>query len=204
MFEDFLSVQKLLGVLVLGYLLGSIPFASLAARIRGVDIFSTGTTNAGAANVFWHIGYRTGASVFAGDVGKGAAAVVIAVLLDLPPSALLLAGAAAILGHWKSAFAGFKGGDGMATLMGVSIALEPTLSILGIAVGLAAALLLWRAPLRSSWGLISGFIAMLALSQYYQIDREMVMGIAVLAFLVLSHNLVTKWRRWHLRRTFSE
>ncbi len=203
MFEDFLSVQKLLGVLVMGYLLGSMPFALVAARIRGVDIFTTGSTMAGAANVFWHIGRRTGALVLAGDVAKGSATVVAAGLLDLSPAALLLAGGAAILGHWKSAFAGFRGGDGMATLIGVTIALEPVLSALGMVVGLMAALLLWRAPLRSAWGLFAGFTAMLALSQHYQIDRELVMGIVALALLVLFHSFVTKWWRWHLRSKFS-
>ena len=203
MIEDFLSVQKLLGVLVMGYLLGSIPFALVAARIRGVDIFTTGSTMAGAANVFWHIGHRTGALVLAGDVTKGSAAVIAAGLLDLPPSALLLVGGAAVLGHWKSAFAGFRGGDGMATLIGVALALEPALSALAIVVGLMAALLLWRAPLRSAWCLFAGFTAMLVVSQYYQIDRELVMGIVGLALLVLFHSLLAKWRRWHFSGKFS-
>ena len=203
MFEEFLSLQKLLGVLAMGYLLGSLPFAAVAARIRGVDIFKTGSTMAGSANVFWHIGHKTGALVFAGDVAKGSAAVVAAGLLDLSPSALLLAGGAAILGHWKSAFTGFRGGDGMATLIGVAIALEPVLSILGFVVGLLATLLLWHAPLRSAWGLFAGFAVILAFSQYYQIDRELVMGIVALALLVLFHTVAAKRRRWHLENKFS-
>ncbi len=199
MFEDFLSVQKLIVVLIAGYLLGSIPFALVAARIRGVDIFTTGSTMAGAANVFWHIGHKTGAMVLAGDVAKGSAAVIAAGLLDLSPSALLLVGGAAVLGHWKSAFSGFRGGDGMATLMGVTIILEPALSALVITVGFMVVLLLWRAPLRSAWALFAGFTAMLAVSQYYQIDRELVVGIVTLALLVLFHSLVAKWRRWHFQ-----
>ena len=203
MFEELLSIQKLLGLLVIGYLLGSIPFASLAARIRGVDIFTTGSANAGAANVFWHIGHGTGAMVLAGDVAKGSAAVIAAGFIDLSPSVLLLAGGAAILGHWKSAFTGFRGGDGMATLIGVAIALEPVLSILGFVVGLLATLLLWHAPLRSAWGLFAGFAVILAFSQYYQIDRELVMGIVALALLVLFHTVAAKRRRWHLESKFS-
>ena len=53
----------------------------MAARFRGVDIFTTGNAMAGSANVFWHIGHRTGAVVFAGDVAKGSAAVLIAGML---------------------------------------------------------------------------------------------------------------------------
>ena len=168
-----------------------------------MDIFATGSTLAGAANVFWHIGHRSGALVLAGDVAKGSVAVVAAGLLDLSPSVLLLAGAAAVLGHWKSAFSGFRGGDGMATLIGVAITLEPVLSAIGIVVGLMAFLLLWRVPLRSASALFAGFAAMLVVSQYYQIDRELVVGIVALALMVLFHSLVAKWRRWHLRSNYS-
>ena len=83
----------------------------------------------------------------------------------------------------------------MATLIGVTIALEPLLSVLGILAGLMAALVLWRAPLRSAWCLFAGFTAMLVVSQYYQINRELVVGIVALALLVLFHSLVAKWRR---------
>ena len=83
----------------------------------------------------------------------------------------------------------------MATLMGASIALEPAVSALGIIVGSAAVLVLWRAPLRSTWGVLAGFASMLVVSQYYQIDRELVMGLVALALLVLFHSLFGKWRR---------
>ena len=91
----------------------------------------------------------------------------------------------------------------MATLIGVTIALEPVLSTLALVVGLMVALLLCRAPLRSAWALFAGFTAMLVVSQYYQIDRELVMGIVALALLVLFHSLLAKWRRWQLRSKFS-
>ena len=61
MFDEYLTIQKFLGALVAGYLLGSIPFASLAARYRGVDIFNMGSRTAETANLFWNIGmgYRS-------------------------------------------------------------------------------------------------------------------------------------------------
>ncbi len=195
MLDELLIVQKLLGACIGGYLLGSIPFACIAARLHGFDIFNTGSRTAGAANVFWHVGRRTGMLVFAGDVAKGTAAVLIAGLLDLPASAILLAAGAAILGHWNSAFAGFRGGDGMATLMGVTIALEPVLSAMGIISGLVVVLALWRAPLRSTWGVLGGYTSLLLVSQYCQVDRAFVMGLAALALSVLCHSLFGKWRR---------
>ncbi len=190
-------IINLLAAILCGYLLGSIPFAQMAARRRGVDIFTTGNMMAGAANVFWHIGRRTGALVFAGDVAKGSAAVLIAGMLDVPAPGILLAAGAAIFGHWKSPFAGFKGGDGMATLIGISVTLEPALATAAIISGLAAVLALWRTPLRSAWALFCGFTVMLVFSQYDQTDRELVMGLAALAMRVLFHSLVVKWRRAH-------
>ena len=67
--ELFLLIQKLLAAIVVGYLLGSIPLAHLMARRRGIDIFATGSTRAGTANIFWNISRRNGILVFAGGRG---------------------------------------------------------------------------------------------------------------------------------------
>jgi glycerol-3-phosphate acyltransferase PlsY len=133
--------------------------------------------------------------VFAGDVAKGSAAVSVAGLLDLPAWVALPVAGAAILGHWRSVFTGFRGGDGMATLMGITVTLEPALSALGIGVALLVLPALWRAPLRSSAALLTGFAVIVGASQHYQADRGMVAGLAGLATLVLLHTLAAKWRR---------
>ena len=195
MFDEYLTIQKFLGALVAGYLLGSIPFASLAARYRGVDIFNMGSRTAETANLFWNIGRGTGLAVLVGDVAKGSAAVLIAELLGLPWPLALLAGGAAVLGHWNSVFSGFKGGDGMAALMGVTVTLEPMLTTLGLAAGTGALLLSWRSPLRAAWALSTCFIVMLGLSQYYHIDQTLVVGLAVIAILVLFHTILSHRRR---------
>ena len=127
--DDWLLIQKLIAAIVVGYLLGSIPFAHIAARLKGVDIFATGNFQAGTANVFWNISRRTGLIVFMCDVAKGAVSVLIADLLGIPVALIVIAGAAAVLGHWKSLFTGFKGGDGMATLLGVTLTLTPTIAV---------------------------------------------------------------------------
>jgi glycerol-3-phosphate acyltransferase PlsY len=99
------------------------------------------------------------------------------------------------MGHWKSVFSGFRGGDGMATLMGVTLAAAPSLAILGFVVGFAGVLILWRATFRSGWGIFACFTVMLVLSQYYQIDRNLVLGLSTLASLVLLRSVVTRRRR---------
>ena len=155
MLDGWSEIQNAVAAIVAGYLLGALPFAHLGGRINGVDVFSTGNTLAGTANVFWNVGRRAGTLVFVGDVAKGAAAVIVAGLLDVSPPIVLLAGAAAILGHWKSVFTSFRGGDGMAPLMGVALALAPPLAAVGAAVGVAAIVLMRRSVLRSTWGICS-------------------------------------------------
>ncbi len=195
MFDEYVLIQRVLSAVLVGYLLGSIPFARTAARLRGVDIFSTGSHMAGTANVFWNIGRWTGTLVFVGDVAKGSAAVVIAGLLEVPEALILLVAAAAIFGHWMSVFARFRGGDGMAPLMGVTLAMAPVLALLGIAAGFAVILLLSRSSLRSSWGIICCFGVMLTLSLYYQVDRGLVLGLTSLAGLVLLRSTLARRRR---------
>lgn len=193
MFDELILVQKLLASVVVGYLLGSVPFAHLAGRLNGVDIFATGSRRAGAANVFWNVGRRVGTLVFAGDVAKGSLAVLIAQLLDIPGLLVLLAGASSIVGHWKSIFTGFRGGDGMATLLGVTIALMPAFALMGITVGFLAVVLRWRSAMRSAWGIGTCFVVLLATSQLYQTDqRDLVLGLVTLAALVLGHSYVTR------------
>jgi|TARA_B100000809_G_scaffold192187_1_gene190972 glycerol-3-phosphate acyltransferase PlsY len=195
MIEDLYLVRNMLLAVAAGYLLGALPFAHIASRIRGIDVFTTGSTLAGTANVFFNVGHRTGALVLVGDVAKGAAAVFAAWALGVPPALILVAGGAAVVGHWKSVFAGFRGGDGMAPLMGVSLALIPALAVLGVAAGLATIGLMRHSPLRSTWGVSVCFLVMLAISQYYQIERDLVSGLVVLASMVLLRSMFTRRRR---------
>ncbi len=136
-------------VVVLSYLLGSIPSGFLAARSRGIDIRKEGSGNIGATNVFRVLGRRAGTGVLLADALKGWLAVsVIAELifvgmgppvttLETAPSRhglQLAAGIAAILGHNYTCWLGFKGGKGIATTGGVLIAWLPLpfLVVLGV------------------------------------------------------------------------
>ena len=193
MFEAFLLTQNLLASILVGYLLGSVPFAHLAARLKGVDIFSTGSTRAGTANVFWNVGRRVGLLVFLADAAKGSLAIFIAGLMDISGPLVLLAGGGAILGHWKSVFTGFRGGDGMATLIGVSLTMAPLLAFVSGMIGLIALLISWRSSFRSAFGVTLSFSVMLGLSQYqdyFHGERELVPALSILAVLVLAHNIL--------------
>ena len=193
--ENPMEILQLVASGVIGYLLGALPFAQWVSRYsKGVDIFNTGTTLAGTANVFWNVGRRSALLVFVLDVGKGTAAVAVAWGLGIEAPLTLIAAAAAITGHWISVFSSFRGGDAMTPLIGVSFALVPELTLLAAIVGVATVLLMRKHYLRSSWGICTGFTLMLGLSLAYQIDVELVTGLTILAVLVLLRSVIVRRR----------
>ncbi|MBA7634821.1 Glycerol-3-phosphate acyltransferase [subsurface metagenome] len=113
--------------IVIGYLLGSIPSAYIAARVvKGKDIRQIGSSNIGAVNTFREVGIKAGLAVTITDIGKGTAAVAIAYwLLDVSQLFVLAAALAAIVGHNWMVFLKFSGGKGMATTIGAIAILMP-------------------------------------------------------------------------------
>jgi len=124
--DEELEGYMVWGVIVLGYLLGSIPFPYIAGRLfKGVDIRTVGTKNMGAHNVMLEVGRGVGIAVVLLDMSKGALPVLVARWLGLPDWTAPLAGVAAVLGHNFPLFLGFRGGRGLATSIGVVLALMP-------------------------------------------------------------------------------
>jgi glycerol-3-phosphate acyltransferase PlsY len=119
----------------IAYLAGSIPFAFLAGRARGIDLRRVGSGNLGAANVFRALGARMGIAVMVADIGKGALAVAIARAIADEPWPAIAAGAA-MAGHVFPVWLRFKGGKGVAVGGGAAIALMPLAA--GILLGLWA------------------------------------------------------------------
>ena len=107
--------------LLFGYLLGSIPFGFLIAKAHGVSIFDVGSGNPGATNVLRTIGKKAGYTVFFLDAFKGILAVALGIYTQYPYTALL----AALIGHSFSCWIHFKGGKGVATLIGGLFLLMP-------------------------------------------------------------------------------
>jgi len=118
---------------VIAYLLGSIPSSFWIGKIfYHIDIREHGSRNAGATNTFRVIGKRAGIIVLVLDVSKGVLAVLLAGVFPVyeagTEQSLLLRegmGLMAVTGHIFPVFAGFRGGKGAATLLGVSLALVP-------------------------------------------------------------------------------
>lgn len=113
--------------LVIGYLLGSIPSAYIAARlVKGKDIRQMGGGNVGGLNVFREVGAISALAVGIVDISKGAAAVAIAYwLLGVPQLFVLLAGIAAVVGHNWMVWLKFSGGKGMGAALGALAVVMP-------------------------------------------------------------------------------
>lgn len=153
------------GVLVLGYLLGSIPFGLLLTRAAGLgDIRSIGSGNIGATNVL-----RTGnrwlaAATLIGDALKGTAAVLIADRWGT--DAALVAGFGAFLGHIFPVWLGFRGGKGVATFLGILIGISWPIAVVFAAVWLAVAAITRYSSLAALIASLATPLVMLALGDW--------------------------------------
>ena len=165
--------------LVLGYLLGSIPFGVLLTRWGGAgDLRSIGSGNIGATNVL-----RTGRKGLAAatlllDMLKGAAAVWIVEALF--PGNAMLAAAAAFLGHCYPVWLNFKGGMGVATLMGIVVALYWPLGLIYAAVWIGLLATLRVSSVAGMAAEVSGPVAAALFGRF-----DLVMLLLALAMIVL-------------------
>lgn len=109
-----------ISAIIIGYLLGSIPSAYIATRLAiGKDIRKLGGGNVGGLNTYREVGLWPGVAVSIIDMGKGAAAVAIAIwLFELSPLFVLLAGLFSVIGHNWMVFLKFTGGKGMGAAFG--------------------------------------------------------------------------------------
>lgn len=122
-------------VLLVAYLLGSIPTALLVSRlVASSDIRSLGDGNMGARNVSRNVGWQWGTLVALVDACKGLGAVLLVQWLGLSLAWQVVTGFCALLGHDYPVFAGFRGGQGLATTIGVLAALAPLEMALGMLV----------------------------------------------------------------------
>jgi glycerol-3-phosphate acyltransferase PlsY len=109
----------------IAYLVGSIPFAYLLSRRRGVDLRLVGSGNVGASNVLRTSGVRAAVLAMILDGVKGALAVLLAQRLTAGPAVPVLAGLASVIGHIYPVWLRFRGGKGVATAAGVFAVLTP-------------------------------------------------------------------------------
>jgi glycerol-3-phosphate acyltransferase PlsY len=178
--------------ILIGYLAGSVPFAFLLARRRGVDVRVAGSGNVGAANVMRTTGAGRAVAVMALDVAKGAAPVLAVQLASGAGSTAALTGAAAVLGHIYPVWLRFHGGKGVAVAAGVFGVLAP------IATGIAAALFLVTVWVTRyiSLGSIAATVALPPVAWWWGAPRIVVAAAAGTAALIVFRHRANLRRLW--------
>src|SRR4051812_48947621 len=117
--------MEALFAVAIGYLVGSIPFAFILARRRGIDLRLAGSGNIGAANVLRTSGVSVAVVAMCLDAVKGSVAVLVAQAVTAGPSTPIAAGVASVIGHIYPVWLRFRGGKGVATAAGVFAVLTP-------------------------------------------------------------------------------
>lgn len=187
-----------------GYLAGSMPFGYWLVRLaKGVDIRTLGSGNIGAMNVWRTCGRAYGLPVMLLDGGKAFVPALLAMIL-VGHLAGVLAGAAAMLGHWRPLFLGFaRGGKIVATTGGAFLGVAPAVAGIGAAVWIAVFLVSRYASLASMTAALSLPVAAAALGEPWPVIAFA--GAAAAAVVVLHRGNIQRLRagtesRFRLRR----
>jgi glycerol-3-phosphate acyltransferase PlsY len=171
-------------LLLLGYGCGAIPTGVLLTRRVGVDVRTTGSGNIGATNVARTAGMRLGVATLAGDVLKGMLPVIVARLATSDAGLWAAVGLAAVVGHVFPVTLRFAGGKGVATALGVVLALCPAAAGVAVAV-FAAVVAAWR------WVSVASMVAALAAPVAMALagcpPPVVGAGLAMAALVVLRH-----------------
>ena len=147
-------------VLFGAYLFGSIPSAYLVTRfVAGKDIRDLGDGNMGAKNTYESVGRLPGVVVAVADIAKGALAIIMPRQFRVPVSVVMLAGVCVVLGHDFPVFLRFRGGQGMAAMVGVFGVLFPR--ELAVSLLILAAVLAVTHNWDLSWGIGFGLLPVL-------------------------------------------
>lgn len=189
-------VISVIFLLVVAYLLGSIPNAVwIGKRYYGIDVREHGSKNAGATNTLRVLGRQAAIPVFVLDVLKGFAAVTLMSLMKYSPAVgdnlltifKLLAVVAAVLGHIFPIFADFRGGKGVATLVGSVIAIAPSIIMLCFGVWLVVFILFNYVSLASMCAGISFPIFILASPRTHDNIALIIFSFLVAILLIWTH-----------------
>ena len=168
-----------------GYLLGSVSSAVLVSKLMGLpDPRQSGSGNPGATNVL-RLGNKPAAALtLLGDVLKGVLPVLIAKYLDADTTGIALAGLGAFLGHLFPVFFGFAGGKGVATSLGIFLALNPLIAGSQVAVWALMALVFRYSSLAA---LVTALVTPVLLA--WQMDDPVLTGFGIIlaALLVFRH-----------------
>lgn len=129
-------------LILVAYIVGSVPFGVLVSRSKGIDIQKVGSGNIGATNVLRNLGKLPALITLLGDALKGVAAIVMIRMFSGGDVIEGIAGVAVVFGHMFSIFLSFRGGKGVATGFGVFAVYSPVSALVSITVWILTALFL--------------------------------------------------------------
>jgi glycerol-3-phosphate acyltransferase PlsY len=183
-------------LLLISYLLGSIPFGYIVSKMKGVDITKVGSKNIGMANVFRNVGPVYGLIVLFLDAFKGFLPTFIAINYKLLDYQVLMIGLASIIGHSFSVFLRFKGGKGVATSFGVFLAISPIISVIGLIIWIISVLITRYSSLGS---ILAAFVVFVISSSYlifnfnfnifmseYKGSKIFLISLIIVSFIILA------------------
>jgi len=181
-------VSIVLGV-VAGYLFGGVPFGLIVGRLAGVgDVRHMGSGKTGFTNSLRSMGWKWALLVVAGDITKGAAAVLIGRMILHDPWAAALAGVAAVLGHIFPVYAGFRGGRGVATAFGAFLGVSWPAALAVVLFSVVVLAIFRYASLMSVVGVFIGFVTVVALVVLERLDAPyLVFALLTMLAVELSH-----------------
>ena len=191
-------------VLIIGYLLGSMPSAYLFTCLAtGGDIRKMGGGSVGGLNVYREVGMLPAAAVGLVDVSKGAAAVAIAYwLLDLPLIFVLLAGLGAVIGHNWMVWLKFSGGKGMGPAIGALLVLMPLYGYwLGLLIFFAIILVPFIITRNVALSMGTGLVVLPLIIWLGTQSGTATLMAVILAVLIAIKFSPTAWAAWAKTRT---
>jgi glycerol-3-phosphate acyltransferase PlsY len=181
-------------VVLVAYLLGSIPSSVWIGKIfYGIDVREHGSGNAGTTNTIRILGYKAGIPVFIIDALKGWFAVFLTKIvfgyfpsIEMPEYMSLIAAVAVVLGHIFPVFAGFRGGKGVATLLGVGFGLIPIPALIALGIFMVVLLCFGYVSLAS----ITAAVTLPFITYFFVMPGKLLLlllTIAVAVFIPITH-----------------
>ena len=168
-------------LLIFAYLIGSIPFGKIVGKLQGVDIQKKGSGNIGFTNSLRTLGWKPAVLVLIGDVLKGFIPTFLAMQF-LSLNQVLMIGIFTILAHVFPVWLKFKGGKGIATGLGVLLAINPLITAIGLAVFLIIFLITKIISIASLIGTAS-----LVLISYFVFPKLTMFHLALLTIAIWTH-----------------
>ncbi len=180
-----LEILRNIGLIVLCYLIGAIPFCNIIAKVHSKkDLRKIGDRNPGGWNLVFNISKYWGAVGIILDVLKGFLSYFVILRITGLEIVAILAGCAAVAGHNYSPYLKLSGGRGIAAMLGFFLAVSP-FTVIAFAIGILSAIFLIRNMI---WAVVSGIVASSIFSWLFKDSSfYLIMGILLLIIIIPKH-----------------